>query len=91
MLCCAGLGIPAVQARAIENQAYTAGVNRVGKVENGFEFPGHSSFFDGLGNSLLELRQEKDIVKTVVISKEKLTLQRRQLKFLNDQDNFTIH
>lgn len=80
-----------LQARAIENQAYTAGVNRVGKDENSFEFPGHSSCFDGLGNSLLELRQEKDIVKTVVISKEKLTLQRRQLKFLNDQDNFTIH
>ena len=80
-----------LQARAIENQAYTAGVNRIGKDENGFEFPGHSSFFDGLGNSLLELNQEKDIVKTVVISKEKLILQRRQLKFLNDQDNFTIH
>ena len=80
-----------LQARAIENQAYTAGVNRVGKDENGFEFPGHSSFFDGMGNSLLELRQEKDIVKTVVLSKEKLTVQRRQLNFLNDQDNFTIH
>ena len=24
-------------------------VNRIGKDENGFEFPGHSSFFDGLG------------------------------------------
>jgi omega-amidase len=80
-----------LQARAIENQAYTAGVNRVGKDENDFEFPGHSSFFDGMGNSLLELRQEKDIVKTVVISKEKLMLQRRQLQFLNDQDNFTIY
>jgi len=80
-----------LQARAIENQAYTAGVNRVGKDENDFEFPGHSSFFDGMGNSLLELRHEKNIVKKVVISKEKLMLQRRQLQFLNDQDNFTIH
>lgn len=80
-----------LQARAIENQAYTAGVNRVGKDENDFEFPGHSSFFDGMGDSLLELRHEKNIVKTVVISKEKLMLQRRQLQFLNDQDNFTIH
>ena len=61
------------------------------KDENDFEFPGHSSFFDGMGNSLLELRHEKNIVKTVVISKEKLMLQRRQLQFLNDQDNFTIH
>ena len=80
-----------LQARAIENQAYTTGVNRVGKDENDFEFPGHSSFFDGMGDSLLELRHEKNIVKTVVISKEKLMLQRRQLQFLNDQDNFTIH
>jgi omega-amidase len=80
-----------LQARAIENQAYTAGVNRVGKDENDFEFPGHSSFFDGMGDILLELRHEKNIVKTVVISKEKLMLQRRQLQFLNDQDNFTIH
>ena len=43
-----------LRARAIENQAYVIGVNRVGRDGNGFEYSGHSAVIDPLGNVLFE-------------------------------------
>ena len=43
-----------LKARAIENQIYVVGVNRLGKKENQV-FSGHSVVFDPWGNKLLEL------------------------------------
>ena len=80
-----------LKARSIENQCYTIGVNRVGRDFSGYLFPGHSLVFDGLGNSLLDMADNKNIVQQVVLSKDKLQLQRRQLKFLNDRDKFVIN
>jgi len=42
-------------ARAVENQCYVAGVNRVGKDGKGIAYAGDSSVHDYLGNSLAEL------------------------------------
>tara|TARA_B100000965_G_scaffold210105_1_gene175596 strand:- start:836 stop:1615 length:780 start_codon:yes stop_codon:yes gene_type:complete len=80
-----------LKARSIENQCVTIGVNRVGKDPAGFLFPGHSLVFDSLGNELLDMQGKKNTVQQVVLSKEKLDLERRQLKFLNDRDGFTIY
>jgi predicted amidohydrolase len=41
-----------LQARAIENQAYVAGVNRVGVDGNGLAYSGDSSLFDPMGVAL---------------------------------------
>lgn len=43
-----------LQARAIENQYFVIGCNRVGEY-NGSTFPGHSMIVDPLGNILVEL------------------------------------
>ena len=80
-----------LKARSIENQCFTIGVNRVGRDFSDYLFPGHSLVFDGLGNSLLDMADNKNIVQQVVLSKDKLQLQRRQLKFLNDRDKFVIN
>lgn len=45
-------------ARAVENQSYVIGVNRVGKDGNGFAYSGDSSIIDPLGNILF---READI------------------------------
>ena len=42
-----------LKARAIENQCYTVGVNRVGIDGNGVAFNGHSQVFDLFGTKLL--------------------------------------
>ena len=80
-----------LKARAIENQCYSIGVNRVGKDNSGFLFPGHSLVFNSLGDIMLDLKDQKNTVKNVALSKNDLILQRRQLSFLKDRDNFTIN
>jgi len=80
-----------LKARSIENQCFTIGVNRVGRDLSGYFFPGHSLVFDGMGNLLLDMKNNKNTVRQVVLSKDKLLLQRRQLKFLNDRDRFFIN
>ena len=37
-----------LQARAIENQSYVVGVNRIGEDVNNISFPGHSAVYDAL-------------------------------------------
>lgn len=41
-------------ARAVENQCYVIGVNRVGKDGNGFSYSGDSSVIDPIGNVLFQ-------------------------------------
>ncbi len=43
-----------LQARAIENLAYVAGVNRIGRDGNGLDYAGNSAVVDPLGNELLQ-------------------------------------
>ncbi len=49
-------------ARAIENQAYIAGVNRVGADANGLQYPGNSSIYDPQGEVILQCEVESDVV-----------------------------
>ena len=79
-----------LKARSIENQCYAIGVNRTGKDHNGFLFPGHSSVYDSLGNTLLDLSTERNVVKKITLDKNELSLRRRQLQFLKDMDDFKL-
>lgn len=80
-----------LKARAIENMAYTIGVNRVGVDDNGYEYNGHSSIFDALGTSILTTHAGLEEVKTVVLEKQELNQIREKLQFLNDRDSFSIN
>ncbi|MDO9260769.1 MAG: amidohydrolase [Flavobacteriaceae bacterium] len=79
-----------LKARAIENMAYTIGVNRVGVDANGFEYPGHSVVLDAYGNEMSSEMENLSFVKTTILDKEKQNLIRKKLQFLNDKDTFTI-
>ncbi len=76
-------------ARAIENQAYTLGVNRVGKDGNGFPYTGDTSAYDYAGEELLHATQV-DGLFTVQLSYEKQQEFRNKLQFLADRDRFVI-
>ena len=78
-----------LQARAIENQSYVVGVNRVGDDINNISFPGHSAVYDVLGESLVFLGGEEK-VEVVTIDKKALTETRERLPFLKDIDKFTL-
>ncbi len=76
-------------ARAIENQCYVVGVNRVGNDGNNIYHSGNSLVIDPLGQVLYHMADEED-VNTITLSKEKLAEVRTRFPFLNDADNFTI-
>jgi predicted amidohydrolase len=78
-----------LQARAIENQAYCIGVNRVGKDENGLDYLGHSALYDYTGKSILALREEEKIGQ-VNLTKAPMDKFRAHFPFYRDADQFDI-
>ena len=79
-----------LKARAIENQCYTIGVNRVGEDGNGIPFNGHTRVFDSFGKELLSATENKEEVLQISLSLDDLKLKRRQMNFLQDRDDFTL-
>lgn len=78
-----------LQARAIENQSYVIGVNRVGKDGNDIIYSGDSSVFGPLGETIWQQHLEA-AVHTVTLDREKLLDTRSHYPFLNDADKFMI-
>lgn len=78
-----------LQARAIENQCYVIGVNRVGKDGNDIHHSGDSMIIDAMGEVLFT-RASEECVYTFTLEKEKLQEVRGKLPFLKDRDGFTI-
>jgi len=78
-----------LQARAIENQCYAIGVNRVGKDGNDIPHSGSSMIIDPLGEIIYQKYEEEDIF-TYTLKKEKLQEVRSKFPFLKDADSFQI-
>ncbi len=79
-----------LKARAIENMAYSIGVNRVGTDGTGMDYSGHSQVYDVLGHELLNHPWEQEGTQTVVLDKENIDFNRKKLRFLEDRDGFTL-
>ncbi len=77
-------------ARAIENQCYVAGVNRVGRDGIGIEYIGDSSIIDPLGNELVHQR-ENEMISTVRLSQHTLVGYREKFPAWMDGDSFEIN
>ncbi len=76
-------------ARAIENQCYVIGVNRVGNDGNNINHSGNSMVIDALGNVIYNKINEEDIF-TITLDKQPLQDIRNKFPFLQDADHFTI-
>jgi predicted amidohydrolase len=76
-------------ARAIENQAYVAGVNRVGKDGNGLDYSGDSLAIDFLGELLVD--KPNEWVETLVFDQQALTAYRQRFRAWEDADKFVIN
>jgi omega-amidase len=77
-------------ARAIENQCYVIGVNRVGDDGKGIHYNGESMVVDPLGHILYSKKDEEDIF-TISLHKSQLLEVRRKFPFLHDADRFDIN
>lgn len=76
-------------ARAIENQCFVVGVNRVGVDGNGIDHSGDSMVLDALGATLYHKQDQEDIY-TIVLEKSGLTEVRDRFPFWKDADQFNI-
>jgi predicted amidohydrolase len=72
-----------LKARAIENQCYVLGCNRVGMDGNELNYNGHSQAIDMFGSALLE-PQEQEGIYVVNMSAKELIEGRKNLPFLRD-------
>ncbi len=71
-----------LKARAIENQCYVIGVNRVGD-DPKLHYNGFSSVFDPLGKEIVAVENEEKLIE-VEIDKSYVDEVRKKLPFLND-------
>jgi predicted amidohydrolase len=78
-----------LQARAIENLCYVAGVNRVGNDGNNIYHSGDSMIVGPMGE-VLYTRQNDEDVHTLTLQKETLEEVRKKLPFLEDAEDFII-
>jgi predicted amidohydrolase len=78
-----------LQARAIENQCYVIGVNRVGTDGNDHPYSGDSSIFDPWGNILFQKRNQA-CTHTAELSYDELQKSRESFPVWMDADNDLI-
>ena len=76
-------------ARAMENQCYVVGVNRVGSDGNNIYHSGNSLVIDPFGQVLYHMADEED-VNTITLTKEKLEEARTRFPFWKDADDFNL-
>ena len=74
-----------LQARAIENQCFVIGVNRIGKDDNGLAYAGGSAVYSPLGECLA-YGEEKDSTLLAHIELSQVEHVRAQFPFLADMD-----
>jgi omega-amidase len=78
-------------ARAIENQAFVLGVNRVGVDGQGNRYSGHSKLLNAKGVVVSEAPENREALLQATISGEELIAFRNKFNVGRDWDRFTIH
>ena len=78
-----------LRARAIENLSYVIGVNRVGVDGNDLPYAGDSAVIDPVGEPLIELGTQEQVV-TVTLDPVPLLAHRERFPAWMDADNFSL-
>ncbi len=76
-------------ARAIENQAYVVGVNRIGQDANDLHYIGDSRIINYLGETLND-PSDQEVMTTAVLDLNAMKKFRSEFRFLNDADRFIL-
>jgi len=75
-------------ARAIENQCYVVGVNRVGANPDGTSYTGDSAIIGPKGELLASLEPGTEGVVSAILSRESLDKYREDMPIWRDADSF---
>lgn len=79
-----------LKARAIENQSYVIGVNRVGTDGHGINYSGDSVVFNARGEVILSLPANEECIGSVTLSMEDLVNFKEKFPAWMDADQFQI-
>lgn len=79
-----------LEARAIENQCYVVGVNRVGQDGNQIDYTGNSVIIDPKGDAIFAAPNGQSIVHTQAISLHELNEFRQKFPVGMDADRFRL-
>ena len=82
--------ISLIKARAIENQCFVAGVNRVGTDVKGMLYCGESMLINYLGEVITNAGANEETSVTGEIAMDELSEFRTKFPFLDDADDFTL-
>ena len=80
-----------LKARAIENQSYVAGVNRIGVDGFGAQHTGESMVLDPRGKTITLSAMNEEVVSSVVLNRNDLQVFRDSFTVGMDWDTFTIN
>lgn len=83
--------ITLLKARALENQCYVAGANRVGTDGNGYSYSGESIIIDPKGRILASGSRKEECVISAVLDLNELRDFRKKFPVLRDADKFRIY
>jgi predicted amidohydrolase len=78
-----------LQARAIENQSFCIGVNRVGHDGMGLDYDGNSAVIDFKGNKLF-YQKYAEVINTQILNKKELDDFRAKFPAYLDADDFVL-
>jgi predicted amidohydrolase len=78
-----------LEARAIENQTWVIGVNRVGQDGKGIQYPGCSVLLDPMGECVADLGGE-ETWRLVALDLDQVARTRQQFPFQQDADAFEL-
>lgn len=79
-----------LKARAIENMSYVVGVNRIGSDANNYQYSGHSTIIDFMGETVSKIEDNQAGKVSAVLDQIQLQSVRNKLGFLKDRDRFKI-
>jgi predicted amidohydrolase len=79
-----------IRARAIENQSYVIGVNRVGEDKNKIAYMGESMAIDAKGNLINDIKRGYEQLITLELSYANLLNFRKKFPVQKDADKFSI-
>lgn len=79
-----------LRARAIENQSYVCGVNRIGTDGYNLDYDGGSILYSPLGEVLASIPDRQENIITATIDLISLQKQREKFPVWKDADNFNI-
>ena len=79
-----------LEARAIENQVYVVGVNRIGVDGKQMIYSGNSAVIDPKGNVISNIAEHQNYIQTIELSREELEDFRAKFPVGLDGDDFEI-